>query len=151
MLYITFNSCCALLTSPFLPGVETAGFSLLMDFPERTENYLHPFRKFLTDQKEVADRAGYIVAHLCHHRPVVIILLWKFFFSCGAGPNIRGQAERPLSAPEPVQYNPGFRCRKKLAGPPSGRSRPVNAISYWQEQHPRSRCENRCRPTYRPS
>ena len=150
MLCVSFKSCCALLTPPFLPIVESVGFLLPADVPERTENYLHPFRRVLTDQKEVAGRAEHIINRSGPGPPVVLFILWKSFFSCGADPNSLYQAERSLSAPGPVRYNSGFRCMKRLAGPPSGRSRPESAISYWKEQHHRSRCGNRCRPTCRP-
>jgi len=76
---VSFNGCCAFLTSPFLPIIESAGLSLLVTFPERTENYLHPFRKFLTNQKEVAGRAENIVNRIYPGPPVVIIYFMEAF------------------------------------------------------------------------
>jgi hypothetical protein len=42
---VSFNDCRASFTPPFLPIVESVGFSLPAAVTERTENYFHSFRK----------------------------------------------------------------------------------------------------------
>jgi len=53
--YVSFIGCRVSFTSPFLPIIESVGFSLPVAVPERTENYFHSFRKLLTYGKKAGD------------------------------------------------------------------------------------------------
>lgn len=59
-------------------------------------------------------------------------LFMPLFFSFEAGPNTLSQAERLLSAREPVRCNPDSHRRKRPAGRPSGRCRQGSPGIYWQ-------------------
>jgi hypothetical protein len=120
--YVSFNGCRASFTPPFLPIIETVGFSLPVTVPERTENYSHSFRKLLTYRRKAGDSSKLRTNYLYASLPVVIIKIMPSFFFFSAGSKTRDRAERLLSARVPVQYSSGFHCRKIHAGSPSVRS-----------------------------